>query len=132
MTGTLAITRIVNSTTLIEFGGLRILTDPWFTERWHVHRGEPLGMTAADLPTLDAVLGSNPFVNHWDRRGLRQIADKSALVVTPNRRMARIAAAAGFRRHVVLGAGESTVLGDLTIEAFSGGGPGPRTNVYVL
>jgi L-ascorbate metabolism protein UlaG (beta-lactamase superfamily) len=132
MAGTLAITRIVNSTTLIELGGLRILTDPWFTERWHVHRGEPLGVSAADLPTLDAVLGSNPFVNHWDRRGLRQIADRSALVVTPNRRMARTAARAGFQRRVVLGAGESAELQHLTIDAFSGGGLGPRTNVYVL
>jgi len=126
------VTRIVNSCTLIEVDGWIVLTDPWFTERWHTHRGEPLGTEAADLPELDVIVGSNPFVNHWDARGLRQIASKTATVVTPNRRMRRIAQRAGFGHVVVLDNGESTTVGDLRIEAFSGGGPGPRTNIYVL
>lgn len=130
--GQLRFTRIINSSVLIEVDGVRALTDPWFTERWHIHRGEPLGMTAAELPELDVIVGSNPFVNHWDRRGLRQIRSKAAIVVTPNRRMARIARSAGFARTVTLADGQSTTVGALRIEAFSGGGLGPRTNVYVL
>ena len=59
------------------------------------------------------------------------IRSKAATVVTPNGRMARTARAAGFRDVVTLTDGESTV-GDLRIEAFSGGGLGPRTNVYLL
>jgi L-ascorbate metabolism protein UlaG (beta-lactamase superfamily) len=132
VTDRLAITRIVNSTTLIEIDGHTVLTDPWFTERWHVHRGEPLGLAAAELPMIDVVLGGNPFVNHWDRQGLRQIGAKAATVVTPNRRMSRVARAAGFRTLVTLADGRSTTVGNLRIEAFSGGGMGPRTNVYVL
>lgn len=128
----LVVTRIVNSSVLIEIDGLTVLTDPWFTERWHTHRGEPLGMAATDLPELDVIVGSNPFVNHWDRRGLRQVRSKAAVVVTPGGRMARIARGAGFRDLVTLDDGQSTAVGDLRVEAFSGGGPGPRTNVYVL
>ena len=128
----LSITRIVNSCTLIEIGGLRVLTDPWFFERWHTHRGEPLGMRVADLPNLDVIVGSNPFVNHWDRRGLALIRSKAATVVTPNMRMGRIARRAGFRDVVTLGEGQSTAVGQVRFEAFSGGGLGPRTNVYVL
>jgi L-ascorbate metabolism protein UlaG (beta-lactamase superfamily) len=126
------VTRVVNSCTLIEIGGLTVLTDPWFTERWHVHRGEALGLTPADLPRLDLIVGSNPFVNHWDGRGLRRIRGRSAVVVTPNRRMARTARAAGFRHTVRLGAGQSTMVGPVRVDAFGGGGFGPRTNVYVL
>jgi L-ascorbate metabolism protein UlaG (beta-lactamase superfamily) len=126
------VTRIVNSCTLIEIGGLRILTDPWFFERWHVHRGEPLGMRPADLPDIDLVVGSNPFVNHWDRRGLAEIDSKAATVVTPNTRMGRVARRAGFSQVVRLDDGRSLDFGPVRIEAFAGGGLGPRTNVYVF
>jgi L-ascorbate metabolism protein UlaG (beta-lactamase superfamily) len=128
----LSITRIVNSCTLLEIDGLRVLTDPWFFERWHTHRGEPLGMPVSDLPAIDLIVGSNPFVNHWDRRGLAQIASKGATVVTPNGRMARIAKRAGFNNTVTLADGRSTTVKEVRVEAFSGGGLGPRTNVYVL
>jgi L-ascorbate metabolism protein UlaG (beta-lactamase superfamily) len=132
MSSQLAVTRIVNSCTLIEVDGLTVLTDPWFTERWHIHRGEPLGMAPEDLPDVDVIVGSNPFVNHWDRRGLRRIGSKTAAVVTPHRRMDRVAAAAGFRTRIRLRPGQSTTVGALRIDAFPGGGFGPDTNVYVL
>jgi L-ascorbate metabolism protein UlaG (beta-lactamase superfamily) len=128
----LRITRIVNSCTLIEVDGLSLLTDPWFTERWHLHRAEPLGLVPEDLPELDVILGSNPFVNHWDRRGLRRIRGRSATVVTPHRRMDRIARACGFPTRIRLPAGHAVTIGELRIDAFSGGGFGPATNVYVL
>jgi L-ascorbate metabolism protein UlaG (beta-lactamase superfamily) len=46
--------------------------------------------------------------------------------------MARVARAAGFPHTVRLTAGVSTVVGPLRVDAFSGGGFGPRTNIYVL
>ncbi len=128
----LHLTRVVNSCTLLQIDGLTILTDPWFTERWHIHRGEPLGMVAEELPAIDLILGSNPFVNHWDRRALRAIASKGATVFTPNRRMAHLARASGFHQVAVLGDGDHAMVGRLRVDAFSGGSPGPRTNVYVL
>ncbi|MEU8525899.1 MULTISPECIES: hypothetical protein [Streptomyces] len=36
---TLAVTRVANSCVLIEMHGCAVLTDPFFTERWHVRRG---------------------------------------------------------------------------------------------
>lgn len=132
MTGPLAITRVVNSCVLIEVDGLAVLTDPWFTERWHIHRAEPLGATPQDLPALDVILGSNPFVNHWDVRGLRAIGSKAATVVTPNRRMDRVARNAGFGNRIRLSPGHSATIGDLRIDTFPGGGFGPATSVYVL
>jgi len=34
------------------------VTDPWFTERWYLRRGEPLGVPVADLPPLTAIESS--------------------------------------------------------------------------
>jgi L-ascorbate metabolism protein UlaG (beta-lactamase superfamily) len=129
---TLTITRVVNSSVLIEADGLAVLTDPWFTERWHIHRAEPLGLTPADLPPLDLIVGSNPFVNHWDIRGLRAIRSKGATVVSPNRRMSHAARHAGFANRIRLRPGASTTVGPIRIDSFPGGGFGPATSVYVL
>lgn len=132
MSDQIVITRIVNSSVLIEVDGLTVLTDPWFTERWHIHRAEPLGLEPEELPKLDVILGSNPFVNHWDVRGLRRIRSKHATVVTPHRRMGRIARSAGFRTTIRLRNEQSATVGRLTIDAFPGGGFGPATSVFVL
>jgi hypothetical protein len=42
-----------------ELGGMRVLTDPWFTDSAHYHHGEPLGIALTALPHLDAVVVSH-------------------------------------------------------------------------
>jgi DNA-binding PadR family transcriptional regulator len=69
----LAITRVANACVVVELDGHTVLTDPWFTERWYLRRGEPLGMTVAELPPLTAIVATSFAVNHWDfrRHGVR-------------------------------------------------------------
>ena len=93
MTAALTVTRIANSCALLDFDGDVVLTDPYFTERWHLHRGEPLGMTIGELPRLTAIVASHFFPNHWDTRGLAQFANKAGTpVFVPTDRMAELGA----------------------------------------
>lgn len=95
----LAVTRVANSCVLLEIGGHTVLTDPFFTERWHLHRGEPLGMAVEELPRLTAIVASHGYPNHWDVRALRRYPYKrSTPVYVSTARMARRARALGFTR----------------------------------
>ncbi|MEU7940674.1 MBL fold metallo-hydrolase [Microbispora bryophytorum] len=95
----IAVTRVVNSCVLLEMDGHAVLTDPWFTERWFLRRGEPLGLRVAELPPLAAIVVTNPATNHWDLRGLRAFPGKdSTPLYVPTAGMARRARALGFRR----------------------------------
>ncbi|MER7789768.1 MBL fold metallo-hydrolase [Streptomyces sp. NPDC097640] len=103
----IAVTRVVNACVLLEIDGHAVLTDPWFTERWFLRFGEPLGLHIADLPPLAAVVVTNPATNHWDLRALSMLPGKdSTPVYVPTRRMARQAAALGFRYAEQLGWGQ--------------------------
>ena len=44
---------------LIQIGGTRILTDPWFTQTATYYQGEPVASTVADLGRIDAVAVSH-------------------------------------------------------------------------
>ncbi|MCG5219473.1 MBL fold metallo-hydrolase [Streptosporangium soli] len=95
----IAVTRVVNSCVLLELGGHTVLTDPWFTERWWLRRGEPLGLGVSELPPLTAIVVTNRATNHWDLRALRPLPRKdSTPLYVPTAGMARRARARGFRR----------------------------------
>jgi L-ascorbate metabolism protein UlaG (beta-lactamase superfamily) len=131
----LAVTRVANSCVLLELGRHAVLTDPWFRERWHLHRGEPLGLTVADLPVLTAILGSHAFPNHWDVDAFEHYAPKDrTVVVVENARMARRARAVGFGHVVQSGDGDELMLtDDLRLEVVGDRGPaGQSSNLYVL
>ena len=61
----MSITMVGHSTVLIETGGLRILTDPFFGTWGNpaYARVRPAGMTREEVGPADAVLVSH---NHWD------------------------------------------------------------------
>ncbi|MEU8173363.1 MBL fold metallo-hydrolase [Microbispora hainanensis] len=95
----IAVTRVVNSCVLLELDGHAVLTDPWFTERWFLRRGEPMGLRIAELPPLAAIVVTNLATNHWDLRGLRAFPAKgSTPLYVPTAGMARRARALGFRQ----------------------------------
>ena len=89
------VTRIGHSTVLFDFGQERILTDPWFSERFGYYRGEPLAMRVQDLPRLSAVLVSHSHYDHFDVKAFSHYADHGVLFVV----MRGTKAAATLRSH---------------------------------
>ena len=118
-TSQVVVTRISHATVLLDFGGCRILTDPWFSERWGYYHGEPYGLTLAELPHLDGVLVSHDHYDHFDLASFRHYPDKSVPMLL-KRGLAKKARAAGFGNVRELDAWESTALGPLTITAAPG------------
>lgn len=134
-TADLAVTRVANACVLLEMGGQAILTDPWFTERWYLRRGEPLGLTVADLPPLTAIVATSFAVNHWDLRALRDYRHKAATpVFVSAARMARQARALGFPSVERLHWNQTRELGPtLSVEAVPAGRTMVwRNNAYVF
>ncbi|MBP2329720.1 L-ascorbate metabolism protein UlaG (beta-lactamase superfamily) [Kibdelosporangium banguiense] len=119
----LAITRVANACALLELNGHTILTDPWFTERWYLRRGEPLGLTVAELPALTAIVATSFAANHWDLRALREYPHKTSTpVYVSTSRMARQARTFGYRMAEVLPWNETRDLAPaLSIEAVPAG-----------
>jgi L-ascorbate metabolism protein UlaG (beta-lactamase superfamily) len=71
-TSQVIVTRIGHATALLDFGACRVLTDPWFSERWGYYHREPYGLTVAELPHLDGVLVSHDHYDHFDLASFRQ------------------------------------------------------------
>lgn len=124
----LAITRVANACVLLELNGHTILTDPYFTERWYLRRGEPLGLRLAELPPLTAIVATSFAPNHWDLRALREYERKSVTpVYVSTTGMARRARALGFELVEVLRWDEVRAPAPgLTVEA----APAGRTAVW--
>lgn len=134
-TADLAVTRVANACVLLEMNGRAILTDPWFTERWYLRRGEPLGLAVADLPPLTAIVATSFAVNHWDLRALRDYRHKAVTpVYVSAARMVRQARALGYPVVERLHWNETRELGPgLSVEAVPAGRTMVwRNNAYVF
>ena len=91
----LSITRIAHASVLLDFDGVRVLTDPWFTETLHYHQGEPLGMRLTDLPPLDLIVATHAHYDHFDIKSLTGYPHKDVpFLVGP--KMVEAARAVGF------------------------------------
>lgn len=131
----LVLTRVANACVLVELDGHSVLTDPWFTERWYLRRGEPLGLPVVQLPPLTAIIASSFAANHWDLRALAQYPHKASTpVFVSAERMARQARALGYRSVEVLHWHETRSLAaTLSVEAVPAGRTLRwRNNAYVL
>ena len=62
----LHVTRIGHACQLIEIGGTRVLTDPWFTQTATYYQGEPVASTVEALGRIDAVVVSHEHYDHCD------------------------------------------------------------------
>ena len=110
------VTRIVHSCALLDYGGQRILTDPWFSEKPGYFHGEPLGATVADLPELTGVLVSHAHYDHYDMGAFAAYKDKSVRFVV-KRGDAAPARSVGFRDVTELDPWESTRIGSAKVTA---------------
>lgn len=79
---TLKVTYIGHATTLIEWNGINILTDPVFSSRvLCFKRVQPLQYDPTTLPKLDAILLSHAHYDHLDLFSYKYIAGDIPIVV---------------------------------------------------
>ncbi len=78
-----SVTWIGHATTLVQSGGLNVLTDPVFSERASPvtflgpRRAQPPGIALADLPPIDVVVVSHNHYDHLDRRSVALLEDRA-------------------------------------------------------
>ncbi|MFI8169936.1 MBL fold metallo-hydrolase [Streptomyces sp. NPDC085931] len=116
----LTVTRIDHACQLIEFGEIRVLTDPWFTQTANYYAGEPTHLTVAELGRVDAVVISHEHYDHCDLDSLVAGAlDLGTPLIGPGT-VSSIARSKGFRDVRTVEAWEATSVGDLTVTATPG------------
>ncbi|MFC9434579.1 MBL fold metallo-hydrolase [Nocardia sp. NPDC057030] len=112
-----SVTRIVHASVLLDFGGAKILTDPWFSERPFYHQGEPRSIAAAaELPELAGIAISHAHYDHCDLNALRAYPDKNVPFAVV-RGLAKAVHAAGFRNVTELDPWQRTQLGPVEVTA---------------
>jgi L-ascorbate metabolism protein UlaG (beta-lactamase superfamily) len=116
---TVTVTRIAHSSVLVDFDGARILTDPWFSERFGYHHGEPYGITLESLPQLTGVVVSHGHYDHYDMKAFRAYPDKQVPIAV-KRGIAKTAQSAGFTNVTEMDAWETTKFGPVTVTAAPG------------
>src|SRR5688572_21515100 len=130
-----AITRIANACALIETAGGAVLTDPYFDDHWFMRLHEAIGLKAAELPELRAIVGGHGVFDHWQPASLREYPHKQRTpVFVATRAMEAKARKAGFRNVEVVPWFETRQLSDdLRIEVVPAHRfAGKNVNSYVI
>ena len=104
-----------HATTLIELGGVRVLTDPFLRSRLGpLQRHGPL--PDPDQLAADVVVVSHGHPDHFDEQSLERLPG-SPIIVVPRGLGARCRRAAGRMPVVEVGAGEAIDVRGVTVEA---------------
>ena len=120
MSTPLNVTRIGHACQLIEIDGIRVLTDPWFTQTATYYPGEPVASSVEELGRVDAVVVSHEHYDHCDLDALVAASfDLGTPLIGPGT-VASIAREKGFRDIRTIEAWEATTVGDLTVTATPG------------
>jgi L-ascorbate metabolism protein UlaG (beta-lactamase superfamily) len=127
---TLTITRVAHSTTLLDFDGETVLTDPWYSEKAGYHHGEPYGIALANLPRLTGVVVSHNHYDHYDMASFAAYPDKDVPMVVKSG-MADAALKVGFRTVTEVEPWQSVTLAGIRVTAAPGAHSVPE-NCYVL
>jgi L-ascorbate metabolism protein UlaG (beta-lactamase superfamily) len=112
----LAVTFIGHSTFLVQIGGLRVLTDPIWSERCSPvsfagpRRARPPGQSLDALPGVDLLLVSHNHYDHMDLPTLRQVRQRWTPRVATGLGNARHLAKAGIHSAVELDWWQTTEL----------------------
>ncbi|MGW4057024.1 MBL fold metallo-hydrolase [Amycolatopsis sp. NPDC004747] len=120
MRTTLSVTRIGHACQLVEIGGIRVLTDPWFTQAPTYYQGEPVASTVPALGRVDALVISHEHYDHCDLDALVDGGfDLGTPLIGPGT-VATLARDKGFHDVRVVEAWEAATVGDLTVTATPG------------
>jgi L-ascorbate metabolism protein UlaG (beta-lactamase superfamily) len=111
------VTRVAHATVLLDFDGVRVLTDPWLSERPGYHPGEPRAFAVAgDLPALDGIVVSHGHYDHFDLKALAGYPDKTIPMIV-KRGLGKRAAAGGWRNVTEVDPWEQATIGPVTVTA---------------
>lgn len=120
MAESLTVTRIGHACQLIEIGGLRVLTDPWFTETATYHPGEPVTADVVSLGRLDALVITHEHYDHCDLDSLVAGGFDLATPLIGPGTVTAIAASKGFTELHTIEAWDTAAVGGLTVTAAPG------------
>jgi L-ascorbate metabolism protein UlaG (beta-lactamase superfamily) len=112
----LRLRRVVHSSVLIQFDDYAILTDPWFSQLYGHHWGEPAGIALADLPRLTGVLSSHKDYDHFDMKTFAAYRDKQVPMLV-RKDSEKIATDVGFTNVKGLEPWQTAQLGPIQITA---------------
>ncbi|UCD56840.1 MAG: MBL fold metallo-hydrolase [Candidatus Hydrogenedentota bacterium] len=126
------ITEIGHSTMLIELAGVKIITDPWFTDPilGIVTHSRRMGMSIEELPELDLILISHAHFDHCDLKAISKL-NKSATVIVPERKTAARIKKLGYSDVGILAPWESRLVSVVSVTALPARHPAPECT-YVM
>jgi len=112
------ITDIGHSTMLIELAGLKILTDPWFTDPilGIVTHPRGMGMNIEEIPELDLILISHGHFDHCDLKAISKL-NRSATVIVPDEKTSARVRKLGYSEITILAPWESRFVSRITVTA---------------
>ncbi len=121
------ITKVGHSTVIIELAGLKILTDPWFTDPilGVVTHSRAVGMGVEDVPKLDLILISHGHFDHCDLKAIAKL-NKDASVIVPDHKTAARIRKLGYSEVTVLSPWESRLVSGVCITALPADHPVPE------
>jgi L-ascorbate metabolism protein UlaG (beta-lactamase superfamily) len=130
--GSLKITKIGHSTMLIELAGVKILTDPWFTDPilGIVTHSRAIGMDVESVPELDLILISHGHFDHCDLKAIAKL-NKSATVIVPEDKTAARIRKLGYSEVAALSPWESRLVSGACITALPADHPTPECTYVV-
>jgi len=132
-TAVLTVRRVVHASVLLDFGGAKILTDPWFSEKGGFpayYWGEPMGVALGGLPRLSGVVSSHGHYDHYDVEAFSAYPDK-VVPFAVKRGTGERARRVGFANVTELDPWETVELGPVKVTA-TPAKHGVPENTYVL
>lgn len=126
------VTEIGHSTMLIELAGVKILTDPWFTDPilGIVTHPRNIGLKIEQVPELDLILISHGHCDHCDLKALAKL-NKSAVVIVSEKKTAARIRKLGYSKITVLAPWESRFVSKVSVTALPAQHPTPECT-YVI
>jgi L-ascorbate metabolism protein UlaG (beta-lactamase superfamily) len=118
------VTYVGHGTTLLELGGVRLITDPVLRRRVGPLRRQGKQPAPADSEDLDAILISHLHHDHADVPSLRRIADGVPMLVPPG--AGAFFERRGFATVEELAPGESSAVGAISVTAVEAAHSGKR------
>ena len=132
-TATLVARRVMPASVLVDFGGAKLLTYPWFSEKGGFpayHWGEPLSVSLGGLPRLSGVISSHGHYDYYDVEAFSACPDK-AVPFAVKRGTGEKAHKVGFTNVTELDPWETTYLEPVKVTA-TPAKHGVPENPYVL